>query len=154
MSSSGDSAGADPAEMAWRAMRSLVLELHDKRAEVTDALGMSFIRAKALRRLVGGPMTMRELGAALAIDASYTTVVVGDLEQRGLVQRAVHDVDRRVKVVTITATGRVAARAAQRIMDEPPPALLALPPAELSRLVATLTKLVEWSTASKSEPKL
>ncbi|MDQ1749382.1 MAG: hypothetical protein QOE71_438 [Pseudonocardiales bacterium] len=135
-------------------MRSLVLELHDKRAEVTDALGMSYIRAKALRSLVGGSMTMRELGAALAIDASYTTVVVDDLEQRGLVRRAVHDVDRRVKVVTITATGRAAARVAQRIMDEPPPALLALPPAELARLVATLTELVERSAAPKSEPKL
>ncbi|MDQ1718855.1 MAG: hypothetical protein QOE89_2808 [Pseudonocardiales bacterium] len=135
-------------------MRSLVLELHDKRAEVTDALGMSYIRAKALRSLVGGSMTMRELGAALAIDASYTTVVVDDLEQRGLVRRAVHDVDRRVKVVTITATGRAAARVAQRIMDDPPPALLTLPPAELARLVATLTELVERSAAPKSEPKL
>jgi DNA-binding MarR family transcriptional regulator len=76
------------------------------------------------------------------------------LEQRGLVQRAVHDVDRRVKVVTITATGRAAARVAQRIMDDPPPALLTLPPAELARLVATLTELVERSAAPKSEPKL
>jgi hypothetical protein len=39
-------------------------------------------------------------------------------------------------------------------MDEPPPALLALPPAELARLVATLTELVERSAAPKSEPKL
>jgi DNA-binding MarR family transcriptional regulator len=128
--------------------------LHDKRAEVTDALGMSFIRAKALRSLVGGARTMRELGAALAIDASYTTVVVDDLEQRGLVQRAVHDVDRRVKVVTITATGRAAARVAQRIMDKPPPALVALPPAELSALAVTLAKLVERAAAAKAEPTL
>ena len=68
-------------------MRSLVLELHDRRGEVSDAIGMSYLRAKALSRLTPGPLSQRELSAALMTDAPYTTVILDDLEKRGLVRR-------------------------------------------------------------------
>ena len=77
-----DEATAELAARAWQAMRALVLDRYDRRKKVCDALGMSFIRAKALRRIVDGPMTMRELAAALGTDPPYTTVVVDDLERR------------------------------------------------------------------------
>jgi DNA-binding MarR family transcriptional regulator len=70
---------SEHAQSAWRAMRTLVFELNDRRAEVAAALGMSFVRAKALRRLARAPMTMRELAAELSIDAPYATLVVDDL---------------------------------------------------------------------------
>ena len=54
-------------------MRSLVLELHDRRDEVSDAIGMSYLRAKALSRLTPGPSSQRELSAELMTDAPYTT---------------------------------------------------------------------------------
>jgi DNA-binding MarR family transcriptional regulator len=137
------SAEPDPATSAWQSMRSLVLELHDRRVAVSEATGMSYMRSKALRRLADGPLPMRELGAALLTDPPYITVIVDDLEQRGLVTRQVNPADRRSKLVGITPAGRTAAREADRIQSEPPAALAALPADELAALEATLRRLVD-----------
>jgi DNA-binding MarR family transcriptional regulator len=126
----------------WDGLRELVLERYARRREVADALGMSFLKAKALRRLVGGPYSMRELAAKLSTDAPYTTLLLDDLEERGLVLREPHPDDRRAMLVSLTLKGREAAKLAQRILDEPPAALRGLEPddlAELHRLVRKLT---------------
>jgi DNA-binding MarR family transcriptional regulator len=133
-SSSEHRSEADVAAHAWQALRTLVLERHDRRAAACAALGMSFIRAKALRRLAVGPLTLRELAGALMTDAPYTTVIVDDLEERGLVLRSPHRDDRRAKLVTVTADGRKLADLADRILGEPPAALRALSPADLANL--------------------
>ncbi|TDV57348.1 MarR family transcriptional regulator [Actinophytocola oryzae] len=124
----------DAARSAWQAMRTIVLELNDRRGEVSARLGMSFIRLKALGKLDRAPMTMRELAALLAVDAPYTTVVVDDLESRGLVERRPDPHDRRRKIVAITAAGRRLARRAGRILDEPPATLSALPAQDIAHL--------------------
>jgi DNA-binding MarR family transcriptional regulator len=85
---------------------------------------------------------MRDLGAALVIDAPYTTVIVDDLEDRGLVRREVNPADRRSKLVRITAAGRAVARKAERIQSAPPCALTELSSAELATLERTLRRLV------------
>jgi DNA-binding MarR family transcriptional regulator len=137
----GDRPGREAARV-WQGMRTLVLEQHDRRKEVCEALDMSFIRVKALRRLAAiGPVTMRELAADLSTDAPYTTLVVDDLERRGLVGRSVHPTDRRSRIVTVTPEGAAAAATADRILGEPPAPLLALGPgdlAELDRIVGRL----------------
>jgi DNA-binding MarR family transcriptional regulator len=130
------------ATRVWNGMRTLVLDLHDKRNEVCEALGMSFIRAKALRRLALGPRTMRELAAELATDAPYTTLVVDDLEKRGLVERTVHPGDRRAKIVTATPEGLAAAELAERILSKPPAPLLGLAGTELETLDRIVTALL------------
>ncbi len=135
----------DRATSAWQSMRSLVLELHDRRGEVSDAIGMSYLRAKALSRLSPGPLSQRELSAALMTDAPYTTVILDDLEKRGLVRREVNPADRRSKVVRITAEGRAVARKARKIQSAPPAALAELTDAELEVLDRTLRRLVEHS---------
>ena len=53
-----------PADEAWEIMRELVLD-NERRREVSDALGMSFARAKALRRIYKAPSTMGELATSL-----------------------------------------------------------------------------------------
>ncbi|GAA3434604.1 MarR family transcriptional regulator [Kutzneria kofuensis] len=126
---------------AWQAMRSLVLEQHDRRAEVCQALDMSFIKVKALYKLARGPMTMRELTDALATDKPYTTLVVDYLEDRGLVERTRHPEDRRSKIVTITAKGAAEAEKANAILGAPPAPLLALPEEDLAELDRILAKL-------------
>ncbi|MCD0482505.1 MarR family transcriptional regulator [Streptacidiphilus sp. ASG 303] len=131
------------AARTWHNLRALVLEENDRRREVVDALGMSFVRIKALRRLAAAPATLRALAADLATDAPYTTVVVDDLARRGLVERTPHPEDRRAKIVSVTEAGRAAAAEADRILGEPPEALLALPPddaAALDRITAALRK--------------
>jgi DNA-binding MarR family transcriptional regulator len=130
-----------PAErQAWQALRSLVLD-DDRRQEVSEVLGMSFVRAKALRLIAGGAVPMRDLVAALGTDAAYTTVVLDDLEKRGFVTRAPHPVDRRAKIVSVTAVGRRAARKADSILGRPPASFSRLPDADLADLERILVLL-------------
>jgi DNA-binding MarR family transcriptional regulator len=115
-----------PADEAWEIMRELVLD-NERRREVSDALGMSFARAKALRRIYKAPSTMGELATFLGIDAPYMTIVVDDLERQGLVERKPHPTDRRAKLVETTARGKLA-----------PTELAALPEDELAALLRGL----------------
>ena len=129
------------AAQAWRGLRTLVLEQHDRRKEVSSALGMSFVRVKALRWIAGAPLTMRELANHLQTDAPYTTLVVDDLEKRDLVRREPHPADRRAKLVTATAAGLAAATVAEDILNEPPPPLLALDDGDLTALIRIISRL-------------
>lgn len=130
------------AARVWSGLRALVHERYDRRKEVADALGMSFIRVKALRHIAAaGPTSMRRLAAELATDAPYTTIVVEDLVRRGMVERTVDPGDRRAKIVRLTDAGAEVAARADSILDAPPEALLRLSPedlAALDRIVATL----------------
>lgn len=131
----------DVAARVWQNLRVLVLESHERRKETADALGMSFFRIKALRRIAARPSRMSELADRLQSDRPYLTLVVDDLVKRGLVERRQHPTDRRCKIVSATPEGhRVAARA-NVLLGTPPPALAALPPADLAaldRIVAVL----------------
>jgi hypothetical protein len=49
-------ADADRARRAWRAMSDLVLG-DDRKAAVSETLGLSFARLRALRRLAAEPLT-------------------------------------------------------------------------------------------------
>ena len=138
-----DEVTGELAARAWQAMRALVLDRYDRRRKVCDALGMSFIRAKALRRVVDGPMTMRELAAALGTDPPYTTVVVDDLERRGLVTRTVRARDRRSKIVAITPAGAGQAELAMRILNDPPRPVRELPATDLEALGRILGTLLD-----------
>ncbi|UQX88797.1 MarR family transcriptional regulator [Jatrophihabitans telluris] len=136
-------AESELAAATWAGLRSLVLDKHSRRTEITEALGMSFIRAKALRRLARGELSMRALAQEMATDASYTTLVVDDLCRRGFVTREPHPSDRRRKIVRITDDGRAAAAVADQILAEPPASLLDLSPADLAALNRIVGSLVE-----------
>jgi DNA-binding MarR family transcriptional regulator len=125
------------ADEAWDIMRELVLD-NERRREVSDAIGMSFGRLKALRRIDVAPRTMGELAVILGTDPPYMTIVVDDLEQQGLVERKPHPTDRRAKLVETTPLGQAAARKAREIMNRPPAELAALPEAELEGLLRGL----------------
>ncbi|MEA2378255.1 MAG: hypothetical protein QOD13_2162 [Thermoleophilaceae bacterium] len=124
---------APDADQVWLLMSDLVLD-HDRRREVSDALGISFGRARAIRRLARQPMSMGELAAALGIDPPNATVLVDDLESLGLVRRRPHPTDRRAKVVEATRKGKDMARHADAILATPPPALGALGTDDLEAL--------------------
>jgi DNA-binding MarR family transcriptional regulator len=132
---------------AWVAMQTLVTDANDRRRVVADALDMSYIRVKALRRIAAAPMTIRELTDALVIDAPYTTVVVDDLERRGFVERSVDPRDRRRRIVAVTEDGTRQAAEAGRILEEPPEALRALPADDLAALERIVTSLLPPSAA-------
>jgi DNA-binding MarR family transcriptional regulator len=126
----------------WLLMNDLVLD-NDRRREVSDALGISFARARALRRLARAPMSMSELAAALGIDPPNATVVVDDLESLGLARRRPHPTDRRAKVVEPTRKGKEMARRADAILAAPPPALNALSADDLETLRRILKSVGE-----------
>ena len=133
-------ADTDLARRAWRAMADIVLD-HDRKVAVSEALGLSFARVRALRRLAPAPRTLRSLAEALAADPPYVTLMVDDLEERGLVQRMPHPDDRRAKLVELTAAGRAAAARADAILDEPPAALRDIPAEDLAALLRVLERL-------------
>jgi DNA-binding MarR family transcriptional regulator len=117
---------SDAAVEAWKIMGDLVLD-NQRRRQVADALGMSFGRSRALRRIAARPMSMGELAA---------------LEGQGLVERQPHPTDRRAKVVVATRKGKAAARRAESILGTPPAGLAGLTEEEQDELVRLLRKIV------------
>lgn len=133
---------ADPAARAWEAMRTLVLDRNDRRKAVSDALGMGFVRVKALHVIAQRPRTMRDLAEFLIIDRPYTTVIVDDLERRGFVERTTDPEDRRCKIVAATPAGQDAARTVSEIFGVVPESFSRLDPAEITALERILGKLL------------
>jgi DNA-binding MarR family transcriptional regulator len=131
---------SDDARETWLLMSDLVLE-NTPRREVSEALGMSFGRTRALRRLARGPMSMRALADSMGVDPPNATVIVAGLEQQGLAERRPHPTDGRAKVVEATAKGRELARTADDILATPPRALAELSPDELETLRDLLLRL-------------
>lgn len=134
------------AKEVWLLMSDLVLD-NNRRREVSDALGISFARARAVRRLARQPMSMGELAAALGIDPPNATGVVDDLESLGLVRRLPHPTDRRAKIVEVTRKGKDMARRADAILATPPPALSALGTRDLESLRRILTSATAQTLA-------
>ena len=136
---------SDAASRVWTIMCDLVLD-NERRREVSDALGLSFGRIRALRRIAASPKTMGEVAAALGVDAPYATLVVDELERQGLVERRPHPTDRRVKLVATTGRGTAAARRANEILGRPPPGLATLAEPELQELARMLEAVVAPTT--------
>jgi DNA-binding MarR family transcriptional regulator len=130
----------DTSREVWLLMSDLVLD-NERKREVSEALGISFARARALRRLARRPMSMGELAAALGIDPPNATVVVDDLESLGLAARRQHPTDRRAKVVEATRKGKDMARRADAILGTPPAALSALSTDDLEALRRILERV-------------
>jgi DNA-binding MarR family transcriptional regulator len=124
---------ADPREI-WAILGELVLD-NERRREVAEAVGLSFGKVRAIRRIARRPMSMSELAAALNVDPPNATTIVDDLEQLGLAERQPHPTDRRAKVVTATRKGIAVARRADEILSTPPPGLGALPARDLEELL-------------------
>jgi DNA-binding MarR family transcriptional regulator len=124
---------ADASHAVWVLMSDLVLD-NQRRREVTEAVGISFGRSRAVRRLARRPMSMSELAAVLEIDPPNATVLVDDLEALGLVRRRPHPTDRRAKLVEATRKGKDLARRADAILGTPPHALSALSTDDLQTL--------------------
>jgi DNA-binding MarR family transcriptional regulator len=128
------------ARQAWQAMADLVLD-NERRREVSEELGLSFGKIKALRRIARRPMPMRELAALLVQDPPNLTPVVDDLERMGLVERQAHPTDRRIKLVAATAKGKALAKRAEAILERPPEGLTDLPAEDLDALARILSGL-------------
>jgi DNA-binding MarR family transcriptional regulator len=132
----------DDGDRAWQSLVALVMDnMGDFRRQVADATGLPFSRFRALRRLDDAPLTLRALAESMGTDAPAATVMVNDLEARGLVRREPHPEDKRAKVVSLTPEGRRVLRAGRGVEQRAPArfeALTAEDVADLTRIVARL----------------
>lgn len=136
----GPQVDASTAGEVWTLLSDLVLD-NVRRREVAEAVGLSFGRIRALRRVARRPMSMGELAEALGIDPPNATVVVDELEDLGLARRRPHPTDGRAKLVEATRKGKDLAREADVILATPPPSLAGLDPDDLRTLRRILRRV-------------
>jgi DNA-binding MarR family transcriptional regulator len=126
--------------LVWDRIRTLIYD-DNRRAEVSAAVGLSFIKIKTLRRLLVRPMPMRELASELVTDKPYMTQIVDALEERGLVVRTVDERDRRCRIASLTESGREVALRSEELLTRPPAALAQLPDHDLAELTRILARI-------------
>ncbi|WP_029110275.1 MarR family transcriptional regulator [Mycobacterium sp. URHD0025] len=130
------------ADEVWRVLTRVVFDHRDSwRRAVIEESGLPFSRIRILRRLQRAPMTVKQLAHAATVDAPAATVAVNDLEERGLVVRAIDPANRRTKLVSLTEAGRALLARIDRIEDPAPDVLAALGPRDLEALRAILGKV-------------
>ena len=130
------------ADNAWQAMAAIVFENRDGwKRTVVEQSGLPFSRIRVLRRVAIRPMTAKQLAHATAMDAPATTVVINDLEDRGLVVRETDPANRRCKLVSPTDAGRVMVERINAVDDPAPAVFDNLGDADLATLNELLTRL-------------
>ena len=128
------------ARKAWQAMADLVLD-NERRREVSEQVGLSFGKIRALRRIAPRPMPMRELAALLGVDPPNLTTVVDDLERSGLVERQRPSHRPAGQAGGGHRRGAALARRAEEILERPPVGLFELPADDLEILGRILSRV-------------
>ena len=101
-----------------------------------------------------GPQDQVTLGGATALDRTTITVVLRNLERRGLLRREKSPRDLRSKVVTISAQGEKLLQDALPSVEAAQQRILApLDPAEASELLVLLEKLARNNNALSRAPQ-
>jgi MarR family transcriptional regulator, lower aerobic nicotinate degradation pathway regulator len=96
-----------------------------------------------------GPASQAALGRRTSIDRSDVVAVLNDLAARGLIERAPDPDDRRRNVITITPAGTEQLRTLDEVLAGVQEKLLApLSPADRTRLISLLTRLLEHDAQS------
>jgi DNA-binding MarR family transcriptional regulator len=135
-------AGGSDRDRAWQRLVGLVMDSRwDWRRKMSEAAGLPFSRVRALDRLRRGPLTLRALAAVVGTDPPATTVIVNDLESRGLVVRETHPDDKRAKVVSLTAEGRRVVRSARSVTERAPAAFDALTDRDVTELIRIVERV-------------
>jgi DNA-binding MarR family transcriptional regulator len=110
------------------------------------ALQPQRLRARQLTvlRLVGaGPLSQREISEVLGLDPSNVVSLLDDLEEQGLIRRAVSRHDRRTRLVSLTRRGHARMIAGGQLADQAIAGVVAALPADRQReLVAMLAAIV------------
>lgn len=114
-------------------------------AEVAAEEALTALQLGALTYLGNkSGLSQNDLGARLGIDRSNTSLLVDELEERGLIERRIDNNDRRAKLVYLTRTGievrdrlRPKGGVAQaRILE-------VLPPADREHFLDMLIKVID-----------
>jgi DNA-binding MarR family transcriptional regulator len=91
-----------------------------------------------------GPIGQADLGRSANIDRSDVVTWLGELEQRGLIERTVNPDNRRRNIVSITRAGSRQLRALDKVLDDIQERVVApLSPSERRQLTKLLRKVAE-----------
>jgi DNA-binding MarR family transcriptional regulator len=133
---------SDLAAQAWKALYDFCRAEYERHLASAAELGLTPGDLKALLWLAPGrPQPMRALAERWGSDASTVTWLVDRLEERGLVERRAHAVDRRVRVVALTEHGEQVRTGLLDQLYRPPAAFTELSRAELQALRTLAAKL-------------
>ncbi len=100
-----------------------------------------------------GPIDQVHLGGLAALDRTTVSVVVRNLERRGLARREVSDRDRRSKLIHATPDGRdLVGRAMSAVESVQQRIVAPLTPRERRSLVAILEKLPDGNNQHSRAP--
>ena len=136
-------------DVVWRRLVALIADLREEwRRTASEKTGLPFGRIRALKQLVGGPLTLSELAECIGTDAPGATVIVNDLERRGLAARQPHPTNRRAKLVSLTAEGKEVIARTRRDMEKMPAAFGAIGASDL----AAFERVVDALAAARTEP--
>jgi DNA-binding MarR family transcriptional regulator len=143
------------AEEAFDRLRRVALE--GEQAERMSALGTrTQLSPGVLKTLVRLARTdgssMGEMARAIGCDPSYITALVDDLAAHNLATREPDPVDRRVKIIVLTAKGRALAEEIHAVLSVPPASFAALSRPELRQLRDLLDKVVAADPALSGSP--
>jgi DNA-binding MarR family transcriptional regulator len=131
---------------AWSSVLRMFLSDEHQRAfeEAARSIGLTPRLVKALLGLsVDEPKPMRHLAEEWFCDASYVTVLVDALEERGLVTRETPTTDRRVKLIRLTPAGAELRSRCVENQTIPPSGLGELPTGDLLQLRNLLERAAE-----------
>jgi DNA-binding MarR family transcriptional regulator len=130
----------DTAHEAWSLLVGLVYP--PPFLAIARDLGLRPASFGALRTL-DRPRTMSEIATVLHCDNSNITGIVDGLEEKGLATREPSPVDRRVKLIALTAEGRKVRARLTRAVEQPPAWVTGLSEADRRALVEILGRAVE-----------
>ncbi len=100
-----------------------------------------------------GPIDQVRLGGLAALDRTTVSVVVRNLERRGLARRQVSNRDRRSKLIEVTADGRdLVGRAMSAVESAQQRIVAPLTPRERRSLIAILKKLADGNNEHSRAP--
>lgn len=142
--------GTDPvlagdAEAFYRALSGLLKVYQFRDRDRICCHDVSVTQCHALEEVVRrGPRTVNELAAALYLDKSTASRVVGALERKGYVERVPDPRDGRVRRVAATAAGtELSHRIAAEILAEETALLADFPPDVRRGMTTILERLTE-----------
>jgi DNA-binding MarR family transcriptional regulator len=138
------------AHEAWGCFFNLMTSEANRRrvGSICEHFGITPGQMRALVTMGGErPRPMKDLAVEWHCDASYVTVLVDDLEERGWAERQANPGDRRSRVVGLTAEGETARHDLLQRLGQPPEFFSALTEDEQRTIRDLLRKLLAAARA-------
>jgi DNA-binding MarR family transcriptional regulator len=141
-----------PGHLLRRCQQIAVAIFHDE----CESLELTPLQFAVLDSLAaGGPQDQVTLGGATALDRTTISVVIRNLEQRGLLRRDKSACDQRAKIVSISAEGRKLLASALPAVESAQRRILApLESDEKRLLLELLEKLADGNNALSRAPEV